>query len=65
MRMQRFLCGLSSCFVFVSISAVPVWGQGRPPGSTVRLNDIEMHYQILGSGEPLLLLHGFGGCGDD
>jgi pimeloyl-ACP methyl ester carboxylesterase len=31
----------------------------------VRLNDIDMHYQLLGTGEPLLLLHGFGGCGDD
>jgi pimeloyl-ACP methyl ester carboxylesterase len=31
----------------------------------VRVNDIDMHYQTLGSGEPLLLLHGFGGCGDD
>ena len=33
--------------------------------ATVRVNDIEMHYQLLGSGEPLVLLHGFGGCADD
>jgi pimeloyl-ACP methyl ester carboxylesterase len=30
----------------------------------VRLNGIEMHYRRLGAGEPLVLLHGFGGCGD-
>ena len=29
---------------------------------TVRLNDIQMHYEIEGSGEPLLLLHGGSGC---
>lgn len=29
------------------------------------VNGIRMHYQVLGSGEPLLLLHGFGACGDD
>lgn len=30
-----------------------------------RLNGIEMAYTIRGTGEPLLLLHGFGGCGRD
>ncbi len=30
-----------------------------------RVNGIEMHYQLRGAGEPLLLLHGFGACGDD
>jgi pimeloyl-ACP methyl ester carboxylesterase len=29
----------------------------------VRVNGIELHYETQGSGEPLLLLHGFGGCG--
>jgi pimeloyl-ACP methyl ester carboxylesterase len=31
----------------------------------VQLNDIEMHYEIEGSGEPLLLLHGGTGCHED
>jgi pimeloyl-ACP methyl ester carboxylesterase len=31
----------------------------------VRVNDIEMGYRIRGTGQPLLLLHGFGGCGQD
>jgi pimeloyl-ACP methyl ester carboxylesterase len=32
---------------------------------TVALNGIEMFYQTDGSGEPLLLLHGGGGCHED
>jgi pimeloyl-ACP methyl ester carboxylesterase len=32
---------------------------------TVSLNDIELHYQIEGEGEPLLLLHGGTGCHED
>jgi pimeloyl-ACP methyl ester carboxylesterase len=31
----------------------------------VALNGIELHYEIVGEGEPLLWLHGFLGCGDD
>jgi pimeloyl-ACP methyl ester carboxylesterase len=36
-------------------------------GTTARIgvNGLEIHYEIRGSGEPLLLLHGFGGCGRD
>lgn len=32
---------------------------------TVRTNGVELEYRISGSGEPLLLLHGFGNCIDD
>jgi pimeloyl-ACP methyl ester carboxylesterase len=32
---------------------------------TVEVNGIEMHVQLLGAGEPLVLLHGFTGCGGD
>jgi pimeloyl-ACP methyl ester carboxylesterase len=35
----------------------------RAPGKIVTLNGIQMHYEERGSGEPLLLLHGFGMCG--
>jgi pimeloyl-ACP methyl ester carboxylesterase len=31
-------------------------------GNTVQINDIDTYYEIEGSGEPLLLLHGGGGC---
>lgn len=34
-------------------------------GRTAKVNDIEMSYEVQGAGEPLLLLHGFGGCGQD
>ena len=44
----------------------PVETRAQAPGSdTVRVNGIAMHYRVAGAGEPLLLLHGFGGCGDD
>lgn len=33
------------------------------PGKLVEVNGITMHYEELGAGEPLLLLHGFGMCG--
>jgi pimeloyl-ACP methyl ester carboxylesterase len=29
------------------------------------VNGIDLHYEIVGDGEPLLWLHGFLGCGDD
>lgn len=31
-------------------------------GYTVQINNIEMYYEEYGAGEPLILLHGFGGC---
>lgn len=38
--------------------------QAGPPGKVVHLSSgMQMHYQERGTGEPLLLLHGFGGCG--
>lgn len=34
-----------------------------PAGATVAVNGMEMYYEVHGNGEPLLLLHGFGGSG--
>jgi len=31
-------------------------------GRTVQVNELEMYYEEYGTGKPLLLLHGFGGC---
>ena len=31
----------------------------------VRVNDVEIHCEIAGAGEPLLFIHGLGSCGDD
>jgi pimeloyl-ACP methyl ester carboxylesterase len=36
--------------------------QTTPPGHVVQINKIEMYYEEYGAGEPLVLLHGFGGC---
>src|SRR5437764_10406007 len=33
------------------------------PGQTIRINEMEMYYEIRGMGEPLVLLHGGGGIG--
>lgn len=43
----------------------PALAQAAPaaPGKTVQVNGIDLHYEELGTGEPLLLLHGFGMCG--
>jgi len=34
----------------------------KHPGNTVQVNGIDMYYKTEGSGPPLLLLHGGGGC---
>ena len=38
-------------------------GQAPGSGRTASVNGIEMYYEERGAGEPLVLLHGFGGCG--
>ena len=35
-----------------------------PPGQTFSVNGIDFHCEVRGAGEPLVLLHGFGGRGD-
>ena len=37
-------------------------GRTTARGQTVPIADIELYYEDYGHGEPLLLLHGFGGC---
>jgi pimeloyl-ACP methyl ester carboxylesterase len=58
------LYSLAFCAV-ATVTSVPdtTQAQQRPTARTVRINDIEMHYQVRGTGEPLLLLHGFFACG--
>jgi pimeloyl-ACP methyl ester carboxylesterase len=36
-----------------------------PTGQIARVNDIEMYYETRGDGEPLVLLHGGGGVGEN
>ncbi|HET9426940.1 MAG TPA: alpha/beta hydrolase [Allosphingosinicella sp.] len=49
----------------IGLCPLPAFAQSGPPGQMVELNGIRMHYQVRGTGEPLLLLHGFGACGAD
>lgn len=39
------------------------WAQPSPPGQVIHANGIDLHYVDRGKGEPLLLVHGIGGCG--
>lgn len=50
-----------SLFCFGGLTAAAA--QPAPPGKIVSLSGIDLHYQERGSGEPLILLHGFGACG--
>src|SRR5579864_7485526 len=34
-------------------------------GQTTSINGMEMHYEVRGEGQPLILLHGFTGAGSD
>lgn len=43
-------------FILMACVAVPA------PAEVAKVNGVGLHYTIRGAGEPLLLLHGFGGC---
>lgn len=49
------LLGLTECYLFA---------EGQTAGKTVPVNGIDLYYEEYGSGEPLVLLHGFSGTGD-
>ncbi len=50
--------------VFAAVAVIPALILGSPsPAESVQVNGIELQYEVKGTGEPLLLLHGFGGCG--
>lgn len=52
--------GMIRSFVLAAICAAAASGQS---GQTVPLNGMDMYYQERGSGEPLVLLHGFSSSG--
>lgn len=50
-------------FLLALVAAQPLVHAQSAAGRTVRVNDIDMYYEEHGTGEPLVLLHGFGSCG--
>ena len=56
----------SLAFAFLILAVLPPSaGAKGGPVRTVALDGIEMAYRDVGAGEPLVLLHGFGGCAAD
>jgi pimeloyl-ACP methyl ester carboxylesterase len=52
--------------LLIAIATDPAEAQDPPSptaGQIVHVNGIEMHYEEQGAGEPLVVLHGFFGCG--
>jgi pimeloyl-ACP methyl ester carboxylesterase len=49
--------------LLILLSPSVAWAQPTPPGQVIHANGIDLHYVDRGKGEPLLLVHGFGGCG--
>jgi pimeloyl-ACP methyl ester carboxylesterase len=44
-------------FIFLVAAATTASAQTRATGHTVKLNGIEMYYEVVGDGDPLILLH--------
>lgn len=61
-RLRRLIVSVVAALVVLTQANPPAWGQSGPPGKIASVNGIDIHYQERGTGEPLLLLHGFGGC---
>lgn len=61
--MNRVKRQISSYFVVIALSIV-LWPHGRAIGETLQVNDFEMYYEIIGQGEPLILLHLFTRTGE-
>ena len=48
----------SALLAFALLASAPF----RAVAETANVNGVDLHYSVRGTGEPLLLLHGFGGC---
>jgi pimeloyl-ACP methyl ester carboxylesterase len=55
---------LVSAFAAVIVFATFLLPGGRALGETLQVNGIEMHYEIIGQGKPLILLHGWSQSGE-
>jgi pimeloyl-ACP methyl ester carboxylesterase len=55
----------AALYVVMSVMSVGLAAtQERTSPASVHVNGFDMAYRIVGAGEPLLLRHGIGGCGD-
>ena len=61
----RFANRKTAATFVVLLFAAGAYAQKQPEGHTASVNGIEMYYEVSGSGPPLVLLHGFGGSGQD
>jgi pimeloyl-ACP methyl ester carboxylesterase len=52
------------CLVGILILPLPLPGQETGVGAVAKINGMEMYYETMGSGEPLLLVHGWSGNAD-
>ena len=59
---MRLLIRLVALLLILSPPSV-AWAQQLPPGKVLHVNGIDLHYVDRGKGRPLLMVHGFGGCG--
>jgi len=60
LRMTAWSLVVTTC---IAATPQPSAGQAAVPGRTLKVNDIEMYVEVRGTGEPLVLLHGFSACG--
>jgi len=52
--------GISNVIILMIVLLLP---HGRTWGESLQINGFEMHYEVIGEGDPLVLLHGFFGAG--
>lgn len=62
-RLYRYWC-LAVILFFVNVLFIvpPGSAQDAGTGKTLSINDMQLYYEVVGEGPPLLLLHYFGGC---
>ena len=61
-RLTLVLCPLLVCFAVALQAPGPVkYGSNPAAGSTFTHDGVKLYYEVYGSGEPILLIHGNGG----
>ena len=55
----RAMFGVAAVFVFASTNQTPVQAQHRIDERFAKVNGVRLHYLIAGSGDPVILMHGY------